>query len=167
MSNAVKFANYMFSLFPRAKRTDQLDIEFARLFEGYSSEVLTAVIRGHKAERKGNDPCYATLKRTLGDTARQFDARARPPQAGPTPEMLLEQFGHQWFSQPNPPTGVEIGFQLWLVELQNAGMPYLEARTAVEELTGCPSACRKYDGLDKREMASTLKRLLAGIGGEA
>lgn len=185
----------LFALFPNAtKDSPELNKLWAEMFERHPTDRCEAIIHGHRMERRGNDPCPATVKARLSEAARMANLMH---QKGPRNDVehqtiqalrswAMAAFGSErggnmsareivearcvseWGQVPaavRPKAGTEHNFGAWLSMGEAAGMSEGEVFRIISDVTHCRHVT-KYDGLDNREMYRRYRDAVAALNAD-
>lgn len=177
----------LWKLFPSsALNNDEANSLLLTEFRNHTAEVVRAVIRSHKKDRKYNDPCVHTIVTMLAaarnqmirettDTHQNEDNSVRAMRA-----WAIKRIGAQcehWDGRAiveariraewdgihisiRPKYGEEMNFGPWLGMIAAAGGNTEAGRRFLEDLTGCRDIS-KYDGLDNRQMYAAFQAAMA------
>jgi hypothetical protein len=182
----------LFALFPNATKTSaELNKLWAEMFERHPTDRCEAIINAHRLERRGNDPCPATVKARLAEAARVAAVgAARGPYTNEEHQTIkalrawaMSAFGQEqglrmspreivearciaeWSLVPaelRPEPNTEHNFGVWISMGDAAGMTEQEVCRIVRDVTGCRHTT-KYNDLDNREMYRLFAAAVANL----
>lgn len=180
----------LFGYFPRAIKTGrEANRMWVDLLRKHPADVVRAVLHSHRLERKGNDPCIATVKGMLSEAARQFESKSPTGQSRGEHETLralrawaIQGFGNsgremsgrelverriraEWDNVPESirqTPGSEINTEQYRVLFAMVGVPEREADAMILGITGC-HPIQKYDHLTREQLVRQLSRTVPKI----